>query len=98
MKYRMFKVGDRPDAVIALVVEGERPDGCQVTWSLGVQAGPEKLTVDAAVEITLEDGNVVEVFTVTSEPQTAAQAADVIERYATRVSAERSWMTEGKSS
>jgi hypothetical protein len=56
------------------------------------------VSVDAAVEITLEDGNVDEVFARSGEPETAAQAADLIRRYATQVCAERSWMTEGRTS
>ena len=55
------------------------------------------LAVSAGVEITDKAGNVDEVFRLSDEATSAADAADLIQRYSTEVCAQRSWTAEGKT-
>ena len=51
----------------------------------------------SGVEITDKAGNVDEVFRLSEEATSAADAADLIQRYSTEVCAQRSWTADGKT-
>jgi hypothetical protein len=94
--FRIFKM-DSQDVWLVVGVDGQRPDGFGVTWSLGLGVASTGFAVSAGVEITDKAGNVDEVFRLSDEASSAADAADLIQRYSTEVCAQRSWTAEGKT-
>ena len=94
--FRIFKM-DSQDARVVVGVDGQRPDGFGVTWSLGLDVASTGFGVSASVEITDKAGNVDEIFGLSDEATSAADAADLIQRYSTEVCAQRSWTAEGKT-
>lgn len=94
--FRIFKM-DSQDARVVVGVDGQRPDGFGVTWSLGLDVTSTGFEVSARVEITDKAGNVDEVFRLSDEGASASDAADLIRRYSSEVCAQRSWTAEGKT-
>jgi hypothetical protein len=93
--FRIFKMDSQDAWVVG--VDGQRPDGFGVTWSLRLGVASTGFAVSAGVEITDKAGNVDEVFRLGDEATSAADAADLIQRYSTEVCAQRSWTAEGKT-
>jgi hypothetical protein len=96
INFRIFKM-DSPDAWLVVGVDGQRPDCFGVMWSLRLGVASTGFAFSAGVEITDKAGNVDEVFRLSEEATSAADAADLIQRYSTEVCAQRSWTAEGKT-
>jgi len=91
IEFRVFQVADSVDALVALGVDGHRPDGSLVRWGVSLRASPQRLTIHGTVEIT-DDSGVFEVFKLAGDPADAAEAAELTRRYAAEVCAQRGWM------
>jgi hypothetical protein len=84
INFRIFKM-DSPDAWLVVGVDGQCPDCFGVMWSLRLGVASTGFAFSAGVEITDKAGNVDEVFRLSEEATSAADAADLIQRYSTEV-------------
>jgi len=81
----------RDAAYVVLAAEASRTDGLQITWSVRLNASPERLEVSGGIEVTDDDGS-REVFGRTETTTNSAQAAEFLARLSAEVCAQDGYL------
>jgi hypothetical protein len=97
ISFRIYQIADTADARVALWVTGTRPDRTEYTWSLGVDARSDGLTVETSIGAGSPTGppGDDELFSRSAETGDATRAAELVRSMAAELCGQRWPITQG---
>ncbi len=93
IEFRIYQVSDSADIHVVVHVDGTRPDGTEVDWSLAVTTRQDGMIIEGSVSARTPEDDGSAIFSTSEETSDPQQAASLIRAIATEVCGQREWLT-----